>query len=495
MNTRKFQISLNVLISTIGLVAITVMVNYLGARHYRRLDWTSSKIYTLSAKTKAITGSITKDVTFYVLWSKADPLFSHLEEILAGYGDLSRHIHAEVLDPDQDPEQFQLIQSKYGKMKINEMGEAGIEAGVFVVSGENVKFLPSSAFQDFDDNMEMAGETPKVRFRAESELTAALIDVTNDNKQMVCFTQGHGEWQYDSSDRDSLRHIRKELTLDGFLSQTINVSEDAIPEECNLVVVAGPKKTFLQTEAELLESWFTRGGRLMLLIDPIFEKDKFLPSGLESLTANAGIELRNDFVLETEPRRLVTETPVTFMADRFYTHDAVRHLAKNAGGPSPVVFSIARSMKQLEQKDTISDILATTSPVSWGETDLASIQGGNMVPEQDDYDTDGPLTIAMAAIKGTRDGKESGRLIVVGDSDFLSEELFINAGLFNQDFWSSAVGWLTAKKELISIGAKDPEQVQLLLTESDFANILTTLLAEFLLIAVIGIIVIHRRRK
>ncbi|MBN2525053.1 MAG: GldG family protein [Deltaproteobacteria bacterium] len=495
MNSRKIQLSLNVTISLMGLLAIVIMVNYLGARHYARLDWTNAQLYTLSAKTNAVVGGIDDKVTMYVLWSRTDPLFGHLEDVLEGYTQLNKQIHVDILDPDQDPEQFQLIQSQYGKVKVNEFGEAGLEAGVLVVCGDNVKFLPSDSFQEFGDDPKMTGEAPKMRFRAENELTAALIDVTAKVKQTICFTQGHGEWKYEGSDRDSLRHIKKELTLDGFETRAISIREDGIPKKCDTVVVAGPKSTFFKSEAEMIGNYFNRGGRVMLLLDPMFEGNKFFPSGLESVTAAAGIELRNDFILETEPRRLISETPVTFVADRFYTHESVRHLARQQGMPSPVVFSIVRSMKQLSNKDVISDILATTSPVSWGETDLASIQGGNLTPEQDEFDSDGPLTIAMASVKGTKNGEEAGRMVVVGDSDFLSEELFINASLFNRDFWSSLVGWLTVKKEMISISAKNPEQVQLLITESDFANILTALLIEFFLIVGIGITVIQRRRK
>lgn len=495
MSRQHIQMGTNVLISILGLIAVVIMLNYIGARHYTRLDWTSSQIYTLSEKTKAVASQIEQNVTLYVLWSRTDPLFGHLEEILQNYTELNHKISIKILDPDADPEQFKLIQSKYGKIKVNEMGETGVQAGIFMVSGDNVKFLAADTFHEFDDELELNNQTPKVQFKAEGQLTAALINVTSNKKQTICFTQGHGEWKYEGSDKDSLRHIKKDLELDGFLAQAISIQEQGIPQTCDLIVAAGPKSAFLETEANLLQQYFDTGGRVMLLLDPIFEKDKFFPSGLESFCAHAGIELRNDFVLETEPRRLISETPVTFIADKFYTHASVKPLAQNSGMPSPVIFSIVRSMKQIEQKNTIADILVSTSPVSWGETNLASLQGGETIPEQDNFDSDGPLTIAMASMRGTKDGKESGRLVVVGDSDFLSEALFVNASLFNQDFWTSTIGWLSARKELVSIAPKNPEQLQLVITEDNFANILLALIAQLLCIIAIGIVVIHRRRK
>ncbi|MBN2340339.1 MAG: GldG family protein [Deltaproteobacteria bacterium] len=495
MKHRQLQLGTNVFISVAALFAVVVMLNYIGARHYRRFDWTSSQIYTLSPKTKSVVKQLHRKVTLYVLWSRTDPLFGHLEEVLAGYRELNNRIDVQTLDPDQDPEQFTMIQRKYGNMKVNEMGEAGVEAGVFVVCGDNVKFLPATSFSDYGDDLTQQSDTPSIRFKAEGELTSALIMLTATEKQTICFTEGHGEWAFEGSERDSLRHVKKDLTLDGFLSEAISLENGAVPKRCNAVVVAGPKHPFLESEAEALQNYFNGSGRLLLLLDPIFEKERFLNTGLEKLCAAAGIELRNDFVLETDPRRLVSETPVTFLADRFYTHESVKPLAGAASMPSPVIFSIVRSMKQSTQKDVIADILATTSAVSWGETNLASVQGGTTIPEQDSYDTEGPLVIAMAATRGTKNGKEAGRMVVVGDSDFLSEEAFINAGLYNQDFWSSLVGWLSARKELVAIDAKNPEQVQLLITDKDFANILFALILEVLLIGAIGITVIYRRRK
>jgi hypothetical protein len=487
----------NVIISMLGVIAIAAMLNYLSMRHYKRMDWTGAGIYTLSGKSAAVVKNIKKDVTVYVMWSKNDPLFKNITELLNGYRSFSPRLHVEIMDPDEDPEQFDLMQKKYAKVQVDELGQTGIEAGIFVISGKAVKFIPADSFQEISTDVTgQADESGGISFIAEQQITSALINVTSNNLQTICFTQGHGEWSFDGDGRDSLNHIKKELTVDGFLSRPVSLSASStIPEACAALIIAGPKKTLLAKEAEAVESYFNNGGKVMLLLDPLFSGSHFFATGLEQFTKKNGIVLSRDFIFETDPRRLLSETPVTFAAAKFFNHSAVKPLYSKDNLQKPVVFSIVRSLKQIDGKNTVSDILAQTSSLSWGETSLESIQGGSAVPRQDEFDISGPLNIVMSAVGGTSQGTETGRLIVVGDSDFLSEELFENSSLYNRDFWTSITGWLTRRRDMISIAPKNPAQTRLILSDSDLTGIVIMLFLQLLLIIAAGTAVIYRRKN
>jgi hypothetical protein len=489
------RIGRNAVASLAGALAIVIMVNYLSHRHYLRMDWTGSKIYTLSQKTENIVRSVTKPVKIYVLWSKEDSMFAPLMEILKGYQNLSPQISIELLDPDLNADKFKLISEKYGKVRVNDLGQKGIEAGVFVINDNNVRFIPSEDFQEYSDDLfDKNDGNPISRFKIEQQLTSALLLVTSKEKQTICFTQGHGEWMFEGEKKDSLRHIKKGLELDGYKAMGFNITnEGKVPSLCNAVVVTGPTHAFLSSEASILSSYLDGGGRLLLLLDPLFKNNNFLATGLEELTAQRGILLQNTFVLETDPRRLISTTPVTFIADKFYAHDSVKPLAVT--GPLPVVFSIVRSLKSKETDNVIVDDLISSSPMSWGEVDLASLHNGDMTPTQGPLDHKGPLTIGMVAVIHNSDLKKAGRLMVIGDSDFLSEELFMNAGLYNRDLWNSIIGWMTTRPTLISIAPKNPEQVHLNLSEDNFKKIWMILISEILFIILAGIFVIYKRRK
>ena len=118
------------------------------------------------------------------------------------------------------------------------------------------------------------------------------------------------------------------------------------------------------------------------------------------------------------------------------------------------------------------------------------------MPERDQYDSAGPAPLAMAAVLAAPgENRPGGRLVVVGDSDFLSEELFVNGSLFNRDFWSGLVGWLTAREDLISIAPKNPEHVRLNLTEDDVSTVWQVVIGEAVLVLIIGVVVWFRRRS
>ena len=51
------------------LAALLVIVNYFGWKYYKRFDWTSSQLYSLSDKTQKVLKGLKTDVDFIVFMS------------------------------------------------------------------------------------------------------------------------------------------------------------------------------------------------------------------------------------------------------------------------------------------------------------------------------------------------------------------------------------------------------------------------------------------
>ncbi len=501
----------NTVVSIVGAAVILIALNYLSIRHYVRADWTSAGIYTLSDKSTKMLHAVQKDVQIYTMWSKTDPRFQDVKELLDRYAAATTKLKLEVIDPDLNQDRMEFIVSRYGaKMRDMGGGMMAIEAAVIIVSGENVKFVSSSEFENFNQDMMGGGgqdQEDKVSgYKAEQAISSAILSVTSDSQAKVCFSQGHGEWVFEGFGGRGLGSLKEGLVQDGYkVEAVVTTGASRVPKGCDLLAVVGPAKAFMEEEAALLDAYLVRGGRLLLLLDPIIEGDRFGATGLEQLAARYGIKLSRDVVFETDPRRLVSPSPFTFTASEFTPHDSVKQLIlpdsvgediKEQLGAYPVVFSMTRSLKLREGTDTVANVLARSSASSWGEVDLASIGTGESVPTKDQYDTVGPAAVAMAAsLPSEGDKDEGGRLVVVGDSDFLAEELFVNAGLNNQDFWSGLVGWLTSRGDLISIAPKNPEHVRLSLTADDMGIVWQLVIGEILFFIVLGVVVWLRRRS
>lgn len=499
----------NAAVSLIVGAAILVMANFLLMRHYVRADWTSSGMYTLSDKTEKIVKGLAADVSLHVLWSQGDEFYPDVKEVLDGYSALSPRVKVEVIDPDRNPERAKLIIGKYGaKVKTMETGEMGIVAGVFVAAGDNVKFVASNELEDlgggmFDEGGE--GEEGLSEFKAEQQITSAILRVTSGEQATICFTQGHDEWEFEGFGPRALRHLKDALKQDSYKVEALaTAGASKVPERCGMVVVAGPTRGFMEDEAALLDRYLARGGRLLLLLDPIIEADAFRPTGLEALAAKRGIRLDDAVVLELDQRRLVSESPFEFVASEFSAHPAVKALALPPGAGAdvlaqmtayPVLLSLVRPLAPAAGAEVTADALAKSSAASWGETDVGSLTSGERVPEPGPSDVTGPVTIAMAATDGGKGGGEPGRLVVVGDSDFLAEELFNHASLLNRDLWSGLVGWLTDREDLISIAPKNREHVRLTLTEDDATTVWAVVIGEVLAMLVLGVAMWFVRRR
>ncbi len=158
---RSSQLGTNTTILTLAVIAILVVVNFVGFRHHKRFDLTAEKLFTLSDQTKQVVGGLQKDVTI-VRFDKSRN--SALDDEMAEYTNLSRRLKFENIDPQQKPE----IAQQYGATRVGD---------VIVASGSHKEHLESS----------MEGGI------SEEDITRAIMKVTQDAAKTVCFVTGHGE--------------------------------------------------------------------------------------------------------------------------------------------------------------------------------------------------------------------------------------------------------------------------------------------------------------
>jgi hypothetical protein len=506
---KRLRAGTNTLVSLIGASVILLAVNYLGMRHFARADWTAAGLYTLSDKSLKVLRALDRETTMYMLWSTGDPSgrYEEAKEILDRYAAASPRLKVEVVDWDLNPEKVKMIIDRYGAKTRQDLFGRTVEAGILVVSGDNVKFVSATDFEDFSPDpygTPDSDEDDLSGFKAEQSLTSALIQVTSGDQAKLCFTQGHGEWVFDEHGGKALGHVKDELTQDGYKVEAIRtVGLSRIPGTCDAVLVVGPENAFLENEAALLERYLNGGGKLMLLLDPLVDETRFRETGLEGLSAKLGIKLSKDIVIEYDTQSLTSD--VVFLATEVTNHDAVKHLAIPTGPGAdasagtrayPIAFSIARTLLPRKDADVVSEDLVKTSENAWGEVDLKTFGASDTPPIKDQYDTAGPAVIAMASsLPNEKNDRDGGRLVVVGDADFLQEDFFLNAGLHNRDFLSGILGWLTEREDLISIAPKNPEHVRLNLTEEDLSTIRSLIFGEIVFFIILGIVVWIRRRS
>src|SRR5262249_54240256 len=129
--------------------------------------------------------------------------------------------------------------------------------------------------------------------------------------------------------------------------------------------------------------------------------------------------------------------------------------------------------------------LARTSAESWGETDRASLQAGQVKP--DPQDPKGPLPVAAVATK------DKARIVVYGTSNLASNQFLNVQG--NRDFFLNTVSWLAEQEDQLSIRPKETKQTPVFLTSQQAQVIfLVPVIVLPGLVLVGGIVALVRRR-
>ncbi len=458
-------------------VALVGMVNWIGYRHYSRGDWTGSKLYTLSEKSKNILKGLSKDVRIVVLMTPSTPLFSETKELLGRYEAVSPRIKVEFIDPERDPLRTKTLAQEFGVSTANTV--------VFAAEGRK-KYVTSDQLADYDYSGMQMGQAPKLKgFKGEEQFTAAILGVVNSKVPKVYFSTGHGEHDPDGFDGDGYSQLKEAVKRDNLDVEKTSLLGGSVPADCDLLVVAGPKVPFTAAEKAALTAYLDKGGRALVMLDPVLGA-RAQPSGLEDLVKAYGVQVGNDLVIDPGRRLPFFDLSAVYVSD-FRAHPVVNGMQGLA-----VLLPVARSVTTTSAKDATSAILLTTSDQGWGETDLAGIAAGKPVAK-DAKDTPGPVSLGVAA-QSEKDKENGWRLVVFGNSVFASNQYLANAG--NESLALNAVNWLAKQEQALGIAPRAPEQVQLFLSAAQMRRILLISVIGMPACAIaLGVAVWWRRRR
>ena len=459
-------------------VALVAMVNWLGYRHYSRGDWTSSKLYTLSAKSLNILKGLHADVRVVVLMTPSTPLFSETKELLDRYQAASPRIKVEYIDPERDPLRTKTLAQEFGVSTANT---------VVFASGGRKKYVTSDQLADYDYSGMQMGQAPKLKgFKGEEQFTAAILAVVNPKVPKVYFVTGHGERDPDAADGAGYSQLKDAIKRDNYDVEKTTLLAGAVPADCDLLVIAGPKAPFTDPEKAALKAYLDKGGRALVMLDPVLG-DRAQSSGLEALLKGYGVAVDNDLVVDPS-KQLPFFSLAAVYVDQFRSHPVVDGMQGLA-----VLFPIARSVTTVAAPGASSSILLTTSDKGWGQRDLKANATGQLEIKKAPGDVPGPVSLGVAA-QSEKDKEHGWRLVVFGNSAFATNQYLANAG--NSNLVLNAVNWLANQEQALGIAPRSPEQVQLFLSETQMSHVLLISLILLPACAIaLGVAVWWRRRR
>lgn len=476
---KRFFSNLNIVMALVLAFVLVQMINFIALRNPVRVDWSDSKYYALSDKTQGLLQQVDEPLEVVAICQNEFVLYDDIKSLLEEYQYLSRHMDVKWVDPVRDRSQAEKLATKYGLVQAPVI--------VFVYKGRH----KAVALDDFAEYTSVKNRKDPVlsAFKGEQAFSSAIQGLMQENNPVVYFLAGHGERSVNNFEPQGYSKIGAIIQGDNIeIKELLLANKTGVPDDASLLVVAGPTKMMSKVEAEMIEAYLNRNGRVMLLLDALID------TGLEDMVRRWGVGLRNDYV--RDPKN--TQKGGDVYVREYYDHEITKKMtsmgARFHWPRSVEPLPTSRQESVAEDRPTVSP-LARTSEESWSETQLDQVP-----PKYDENSSDlkGSFSLAVAVERGASKQSldvqiEPTRMVIFGDSDFVTNAA-ISGG--DQDLFMSALNWLLNREELMAIAPKPIEMVKLNLTQQQLKQLLGMGAAGIPTIAVVaGLLVWFLRRK
>ena len=461
MNRRKRLSASNATSFVLLVIGAVVAVNLIGTRLFGRLDLTENKVYTLSNASKEIVRALPDYLTVKAYISKDLPpelanTSRYVRDLMDDYKTYSKgKLHFEAFDPEADKKiEDEATACKVQKLQIQVMRSQKFEVGTYWLG-------LCFQYQGKDDAIPEIGQVEGLEYEISS-----IIKRMTQKKRKVAFTTGHGEQDL-TQGFTFLKHVVDQE----FDSTTVNPSSTAIGDDVDALVVGGPKQPFDDKGRHEIDSFLMKGRGVIFLLDGMAlsaprggmpqmaaqpKVGQVNQTGLNELIEKYGFKIGEDFVFDRQNvpgpvdvggRKMLKNLPV-FVGVKTEQADKDNSIL---AGVNAVVFPFPSSVAlvgplasgKAQTPGAKLWTLAATSPEAWKQTGFFFFTPMAEIEEAKDPKDHGVFGLAYAyqgilksaypppgAVPGmsvpdnmpAAESRKPVRLMVVGDSDFASDE-------------------------------------------------------------------------
>ncbi|AUT00925.1 ABC transporter [Nostoc sp. CENA543] len=351
---RSTQAGANALVATIAVLVIVGLINFLSTRYQLRADLTDTQLFSLSPQSQELVRQLNQPLKIWVFDVTQNP---QDRELLENYRRQSGKFQFEYVDPQSRPG----LAEKFG---VKDYGE------VYLESGEKRQLV-----QSVNVNERLS----------EIKLTNKLQQLYSDRTTKVYFLQGHGEHPITGGEGGITQAVQG-LSDRNYTATALNLTTNAkVPDDANVVVVAGPKKELFPAEVKALQDYLNRGGNVLLMIDPNTNPN------LNSLLQEWGVSLDNRLAVDVSGAG-VGLGPAAPIITSYGQHPITKDFGNGIS-----FYRLARPLQITPVAGVQSTPLLQTKPYpdSWAESDLQS----EKLEFNPDKDIKGPLTLGVALTK------------------------------------------------------------------------------------------------
>ncbi len=394
---RGVKLGTNSAVFVLFVLGALVLINIITSRNlvHIRHDFTENKLFSLSDQTRQVVRDLDQEVAMIAFPNPEGR--EQLEDRLREYEMLSSKLTVQTYDPMIDRSE---------------------------VEQYNISALDTIIMQSGEREEKFVG-------REEEQITSAILAVTSGEKLKVYFLTGHGENGLEGGQLRSMQYLGSRLASQQYDCQPLTLmtmQEPKVPEDCAVLVIAGPTEPIGQKEMDAIVAYADQMGKLLVALEPT-------GPDLAELLEPHGIRPLAGMIID--PQRGLYSSAATPMVANFGRHAISNSLASMA-----VALPTTRALEVMESDapeqpqypgappppEQKGQPLLESSPDAWLETATSGMVS------RDPSELGGPLVMAAAVDEGQQPNPygmpteaeegEGLRMVVIGDAEMMTDEFY-----------------------------------------------------------------------
>lgn len=330
---------------------------------------------------------------------------------------------------------------------------------------------------------------------SETEITTALKRFLVPAPK-VAFLTGHGERSVNSSgDRYYYTfarsiYFRQSLINQGFDATELSISEQDIPEDVNILVIADMRSPLSTDEMQKLEHYIERGGNLFILGEPNRQ------TAMNPILAKFGVELMPGTLVQRNKDYL--PSVITAKLTENAAAQCFRYKQLKGWGASLVMPDASPLCYTTDKGYDIKPIAVTLAKDSWNELETTDFLDGELSINTSIGEKEQSYPVALSLTRPIGDKEQ--RIVITGDADCISNTELANSrnGILaaNFNFISETFKWLSYGE--FPIETSRPESIDNTIFLTRNANLWIQIFALGIipfLLAFAGFVVWNKRKR
>ena len=446
-------------ITVIIIIGILGVLNFFSYQIFYRWDITQNKDYSISSASKRLSSDLDDLVKMKAYFSNELPnefisLPQDVKDILDEYANYSSgKLQYEFIDPTENEE---LEREALG------LGIPTLQFNVFEKDKAQIVKGYLGLVIQHGDKTEIIPVVESTR-NLEYQISLALKKVTSSDSPIVGLVTSHGVKSTDNDipkAHETLSQLYEVRLID--LATTPDISLDL-----KTLVIPGPTNVFSEDELKSIDSFVTRGGSLLVLADGVKIENGLMTNPNETnigtLLELYGVRVNKDLILDTSASMAsFTSGFFQFSLPYPYWPKIIQEGfdQENAAVSSlelavlPWTSSLDIINEKISEGTAIKELIKTTSE-AWRQT-----ENFNLNPQQTFRPSGEQKQYVLAALVSGKiksaygeESAEDGRIIVVSDSDFITDRIVANSP-DNLILFQNLVDSLSLDEDLINIRSK-----------------------------------------